>query len=72
MKASTLTDFVPDLNDGEPWSDNDIEDLRAALLSGRSVEEVAQSLCRADLEDVRRKAKEIGLWWHCDVTPPAP
>jgi hypothetical protein len=40
----------------------DIDDLKAAIESGRSVEDAAQFLCRADsINDVERKCDELGL-----------
>jgi hypothetical protein len=51
-----------DIYDGEPWSEMDIEDLRAELEHGSSIEEAAQFLCRADsVEEVERKARGLGV-----------
>jgi hypothetical protein len=51
-----------DLNDGKPWSEMDLFDLRNSLAYGTPIEEVAGFLCRAGtVEEVRRKAKEVGL-----------
>jgi len=51
-----------DANDGEPWTEMDIENLTAALKSGGTIEETAEHLCRSGtLDDVRRKAEELGL-----------
>ena len=36
-----------DLNDGDPWSEADVSDLRNSLEHGDSIEEVAQFLCRS-------------------------
>ena len=48
--------------DGEPWTEMDIEDLTAALKSGSTIEDAAQHLYRSGtVEDVRRKAEELGL-----------
>ena len=53
---------IQDLNDGKPWSEMDLFDLRNSLAYGRPIEEVASFLCRAGtLEEVRRKAEELGL-----------
>jgi hypothetical protein len=39
-----------------------IDDLKAAIESGRSIEEAAEFLCRADsVDDVARKCEELGL-----------
>jgi hypothetical protein len=51
-----------DIYDGPEWTDMDIDDLKAAIAAGSSVEEAAQFVCRADsVEDVRRKCRELGL-----------
>jgi hypothetical protein len=45
-----------DIYDGADWIEMDIEDLKAEIESGRSIEETAQFLCRADsVDDVARK-----------------
>jgi hypothetical protein len=51
-----------DIYDRAPWTEMDIDDLKAAIESGRSIEEAAQFLCRADsVDDVARKCAELGL-----------
>ena len=51
-----------DIYDGHPWTEMDLEDLKAALKSGSTIEEAAHHLCRSGtLEDVRRKAEELGM-----------
>jgi hypothetical protein len=51
-----------DLYDGMRWTETDIEDLIAAIRHGDTIEEVARFLCRSGtVEDVRRKAEELGL-----------
>jgi hypothetical protein len=51
-----------DIYDEADWSEMDIEDLKAAIESGRSIEEAAEFLCRADsVVDVARKCAELGL-----------
>jgi hypothetical protein len=51
-----------DLYDGAPWSDGDIEDLKAGIERGRSVEDIASLLCRSgSADEIRRKAAELGL-----------
>jgi hypothetical protein len=51
-----------DIYDGAEWTETDVEDLIAEVEHGRSIEEAAQFLCRADsVQDVERKAKELGL-----------
>ena len=49
-----------DANSGEPWSEMDIQDLRASLDFGNTIADAATMLCR-DEDEVRRKAKELGL-----------
>ena len=49
-----------DANSGEPWSEMDIQDLRASLDFGNTIADAASMLCR-DEDEVRRKAKELGL-----------
>ena len=51
-----------DIYDGTEWTDMDVEDLTAELEHGRSIEEAAKFLCRADsIDDVERKAKALRL-----------
>ena len=51
-----------DANDGEPWTEMDIGNLTATLKAGSAIEEAAEHLCRSGtLDDVRRKAEELGL-----------
>jgi hypothetical protein len=51
-----------DIYDGADWTEMDIADLKAAIESGRSIEEAAKFLCRADsVNDVARKCEELGL-----------
>jgi hypothetical protein len=51
-----------DIYDGADWTEMDIDDLKAAIESGRSIEEAAEFLCRADsVDDVARKCAELGL-----------
>jgi hypothetical protein len=41
----------------------DLEDLKAKIQAGHSIEEAAQFLCRADsIEEVERKARELGSY----------
>jgi hypothetical protein len=40
-----------DIYDGAPWTEMDIDDLKAAIEAGRSIEEAAEFLCRADNSD---------------------
>jgi hypothetical protein len=58
---------MKDFYDGEPWTEMDLRDLTAALHSGDTIEDAAQDLCRSGtVEDVRRKAEELGLLARSD------
>jgi hypothetical protein len=51
-----------DLNDDEPWSEEDVRDLENHIRQGASLEETAEFLCRAGtVEAVAEKAKELGF-----------
>jgi hypothetical protein len=51
-----------DIYDGAEWTDMDIDDLKAAIKHGSSIEEAAEFLCRADsVDNVARKCAELGL-----------
>jgi hypothetical protein len=51
-----------DIYDGADWTEMDIEDLKASIEHGRSVDEAAEFLCRAgNADDVARKCRELGL-----------
>jgi hypothetical protein len=51
-----------ELYDGADWTEMDIDDLKATIETGSSIEEAAQFLCRADsVDDVARKCEELGL-----------
>jgi hypothetical protein len=53
--ASWSETYVTDIYDGADWTEMDIEDLRASIEFGRSIEEAASFLCRADsVDDVAR------------------
>jgi len=55
-------DHGPDVNDGKPWSENDVQDLALALKDGGSVEGAADFLGRwGTKDDVLKKAAELGL-----------
>jgi hypothetical protein len=54
--------MVRDVNDGKPWSETDIKDLRHWLVWGESIEAAARLLLRSGtVEEVTRKATELGL-----------
>ena len=49
--------MVPD-----DWTDTEVEDLKAAINDGLSVEEAAEVLDRADrIDEVIKKCRELGL-----------
>jgi hypothetical protein len=51
-----------DIYDEADWTEMDIEDLRAAIECGASIQEAADLLCRSDsVDDVARKCEELGL-----------
>jgi hypothetical protein len=51
-----------DIYDDAEWTEMDVEDIKAEIAAGRSIEEAAEFLCRADsVENVRRKCRELGL-----------
>jgi hypothetical protein len=57
-----MLDMNARTNDGKPWFEMDLFDLRGSLAYGRSIEEVAGFLCRSGtVEEVKRKAGELGL-----------
>jgi hypothetical protein len=43
-----------DIYDGADWTEMDIDDLKAAIESGSSVQEAVEFLCRADRRRGRR------------------
>jgi hypothetical protein len=53
-----MSDREPNLNEGKPWSEMDLVDLRNAIGFGRSVEDIADFLCRSEHE-VRQKIAEL-------------
>jgi hypothetical protein len=52
-----------DVNSGEPWSQMDLDDLKASLAFGNRIVATASMLCR-DEDEVSEKAKELGLEEH--------
>ena len=49
-----------DIYDEEDWTEMDIEDLKAAIEGGASIEQAADLLCRANgVEEVARKCAEL-------------
>ena len=51
-----------DIYDGAEWTEMDIEDLKAAIEGGASIQDAAEFLCRADsVDDVARKCDGLGL-----------
>jgi hypothetical protein len=57
-----VSDQEQERDDGKEWSAADIEDLGLPLKVGGTIECAAFFLCRAGaVEDVRRKAKELGV-----------
>jgi hypothetical protein len=61
MSAASKNE-TSDIYDGDPWTAMDIDDLKAAIEDGCSVEDVAELLCRSGtVDDVKRKCDELGL-----------
>jgi hypothetical protein len=51
-----------DANDGEPWSEMDLWDLKDSLARGLSIEEVAAFLCcSGTVDEVRRRRVGPGM-----------
>ncbi|MGY3610123.1 MULTISPECIES: hypothetical protein [unclassified Bradyrhizobium] len=51
-----------DIYDGPEWTEMDIDDLKASLEHGSTIEEAAGFLCRScNVDDVARKAAELWL-----------
>jgi hypothetical protein len=57
-----MTTTTHDIYDGASWTEMDIDDLKAAIESGRSVRDAAEFLCRSgSVDEVRKKCEELGL-----------
>jgi hypothetical protein len=51
-----------DVRDGAEWSEAEIEELAIVLKNGGTIGDAAELLCRqGTVEDVRRKAEQLGL-----------
>jgi len=60
-----------DVNDDEPWSEQDIRDLENHVRHGASLEETAEFLCRGGtVQAVAEKAKELGLTFQHSADQP--
>jgi hypothetical protein len=55
---------IQDINDGKPWSEMDLFDLRNSLAYGRSIQEVAGFLCRSGTVILKRASasRPSGEW----------
>jgi hypothetical protein len=51
---------MPNVNSGQPWSDFDLDELEELIERGRSLEAIADYLCR-DVDGVEIEAKVRGL-----------
>jgi hypothetical protein len=59
-------------DDRKEWDETEIEDLQNSLAYGSTIEETAVMLCRSGtINDVRRKADELGLTYRSAPLPPA-
>jgi hypothetical protein len=56
-----------DANEDQPWSQMDIEDLKASHAYGDDIEQIASFLCRR-IGEVREKAAELGLQFKRQVS----
>ena len=53
---------MTDIYDGTDWTEMDLEDLKAEIEHGRSIEEAAEFLCRSgSVDEVARKCVELSL-----------
>lgn len=52
-------DKLPNLNEGNPWSEMDLFDLKNSHSRGNTIEEIAEFLCRSE-QEVREKIAELG------------
>jgi hypothetical protein len=51
-----------DIYDGTAWTEMDLDDLKAAIESGCTIQDAAETLCRSgSVDDVERKCRELGL-----------
>jgi hypothetical protein len=65
-----------DIYDGADWTEMDIDDLKAAIEGGATIEQAAQFLCRADsVDDVARTptcfemvTESERAWCYCSAT----
>jgi hypothetical protein len=56
-------------NDGEPWSEDDLQDLKVSIEAGLTVAETATALCReGSIEDVIKTSKAHG-WEFRRLSP---
>jgi hypothetical protein len=69
-----MTDTKIDVHDGDAWTEDQVDDLRRSLAHGNSIEDAAAFLCRGGtVDDVARKAEELGLsYHHKQPSPPLP
>ena len=51
---------MTDIYEGAEWTEMDLEDLKAAIEHSRSIDEIAEFLCRS-ADDVAHKCAELGL-----------
>jgi len=60
LRAPLMLSNKPNLNEGKPWSEMDLVDLRNALAHDRPLAEIADFLCRSE-QEVQAKITELGL-----------
>jgi hypothetical protein len=61
---------IQDINDGKPWSEMDLFDLRNSLAYGRSIEEVAGFLCRSGTVEACARSAALVPSGHVAAAPP--
>jgi hypothetical protein len=60
--SATGKNETSDIYDGDPWTEMDIDDLKAAIEDGCSVADAAELLCRSGtVDEVEKKCDELGL-----------
>ena len=63
-KKDPQRDTVTDIYDAAEWTEMDLEDLKAAIEHSRSIEEIAEFLCRSESARLRSCG-----WYHDNKKP---
>jgi hypothetical protein len=65
IRAHTELTMYADANDGKPWTEQDLEDLKVCIDSGLTISQTAAALSReGTIEDVLRMAQQRGWKFH--------